>query len=214
MGRDLASLLILCGSPTILISYKPTSRLKLPNKSGVKYKLDDHFLDNFISFERNDTSHDAIIYPGINAAGLTVQHYLTGAMRKGHVGLSGLSVHNNTKNEILALKTRVEKLEKTIISQIIQNPAKPKSAVSLTLSSIFDSITSTIELNSKTVETCSIISFFFIGAIIASSLYDRLWLFGGTSGLRTQIYVLLVTTFIFYSDRYYDVLVGFGSCTQ
>lgn len=180
MIRTLKSLfLILCGSSTILISYKPTFRLKLPNISPVKYELDDHFHESLISFQRNEFTNDTAISPGVNAAGSTTQNYLAGTIVKDPLGLAGSSTDDSMKKEILALKTRVEKLEKTVISQMIQNPAKPKGAVSSTVSSIFDSITSTMELNSKTVETCSIISFFFIGAIIALSVYDRLWLFGG-----------------------------------
>jgi len=84
---------------------------------------------------------------------------------------------NNTvdiNKELTSVKNRLEKLEKNML--IVQPLAKPKSSVE----KFVDSLTAdTINMDSKTIEICSVLGFFVVGIIIGFSMLDRLWLLGG-----------------------------------
>lgn len=82
--------------------------------------------------------------------------------------------------EISGIKTRLDKMEKTIATINTGGQSlKAKSNVGSFMDAI---IAPTIPINAKTVEIFSIITFFWIGAIIGRSLLDRLWLLGGIAG--------------------------------
>jgi hypothetical protein len=77
------------------------------------------------------------------------------------------------RKDYYELKNRMDQLELAVSTVVV---TKPKGRVS----KLIDLITSsTLELNAKTVEICSVISFFFIGMLISSTISRRLWLFGG-----------------------------------
>lgn len=85
-------------------------------------------------------------------------------------------LENNLKKEIGTLKSRLDNIEKTV--------ATVQSSIAKTsVGNFVDSLAAgTIELNPKTIEVFSMISFFLIGSIIGTSLLDRLWLLGGIIG--------------------------------
>ena len=85
--------------------------------------------------------------------------------------------NNSIKKDLNNIKNRLDSLERSILS--IQSIKSKTTIVGHFVESLS---ASTIEINPKTVEICSIISFFFIGAIIGASLLDRLWLLGGIIG--------------------------------
>lgn len=77
-----------------------------------------------------------------------------------------LPTDDDLKKDLVLLKSRIEKLEKVTSARSIFD-----------LSTWFDG--KSIGLNKRTIEVCSIISFFFIGSILASTIFDRLWFVGG-----------------------------------
>jgi len=80
------------------------------------------------------------------------------------------------KREVISLKQRVDKLEKTVATN------NPSGTAKTAVSSFIDSLSAnTIPMSARTIEICSIIAFFFIGVIIGASLIDRLWLIGGVT---------------------------------
>eukprot|EP01031_Cornospumella_fuschlensis_P025537 gene25537-30833_t len=84
------------------------------------------------------------------------------------------------RKELAVLRSRVEKLEKTI-SSLSSNQVKAKQPTAV--NSFVDAITAnTIQMNSKTVEICAVTSYFLLGMLIGYSLFDRLWLLGGIAG--------------------------------
>eukprot|EP01038_Epipyxis_sp_PR26KG_P012890 gene12890-17271_t len=95
-----------------------------------------------------------------------------------------ISILNDIKKEIANMKSRMDKIEKTATSNIQNISIKGKSTPT-PVSSFIDSIASythnNVEMNTRTIEISSIVSFFIIGSIISSSLFDRLWLLGGLS---------------------------------
>lgn len=90
--------------------------------------------------------------------------------------ISSSSDDHHLKNDVELLKFRLEKLEKLLVTNgnVV---TKTKSSVTTFIDSI--TATKTIEINPKTVEICSIVSSFFIGIIVARTIYDRLWFVGG-----------------------------------
>ena len=84
-------------------------------------------------------------------------------------------------DEIIKINNRLDKLERTIAAAAVSSPKlqTPASSSSATKNLMNSIAANAIELNSKTVEICSIISFFFIGSFIAASMFDKLWLGGG-----------------------------------
>lgn len=88
-------------------------------------------------------------------------------------------------SEINSIKFRLEKMEKShfnlqnTVSSIPTQQSTSRGTSAL-VGNFVDSLTaSTISMNPRTVEIASIFSFFFIGAILGASLFDRLWLVGG-----------------------------------
>lgn len=74
------------------------------------------------------------------------------------------------RKDINSLKTRVDKIEKIVYK------TRPSDGVTDFVKSL---PTNMLEFNVKTVEKCSVFSFFLIGTILGASLFDRLWLLGG-----------------------------------
>lgn len=72
--------------------------------------------------------------------------------------------------DIADLKSRVQKIEKTVAqSQLGVQKHNPGLGVPQ------------LKISSRSIELCSIFSFFFFGTILGASLLDRLWLLGGIS---------------------------------
>ena len=83
-----------------------------------------------------------------------------------------------TQGQYVVLNERMNKLEKMIAASIV-NPNSKKGSIG----SFVDSITTrTFDVNAKSVEVCSMISFIFIGMFFGWSLYDRFWLLGSIAG--------------------------------
>ena len=72
------------------------------------------------------------------------------------------------KKELTALRTRVEKVEKSAL--LISS--KRRTGVSDFVESLQ---ANTMAMNAKTVEMCAVFTFFSIGTIVGASLLDRLW---------------------------------------
>ena len=74
--------------------------------------------------------------------------------------------NEDLRKDLLTLKVRIEKLEKVASSKSFFD-----------LSNLFDG--KSIGLNKKTIEVCSIFSFFIIGSILSRTVFDGLWFVGG-----------------------------------
>ena len=72
------------------------------------------------------------------------------------------------KKELTALKSRLEKVEKTAVLM----SGKKRTGVSNFVESLQ---ASTLAMNAKTVEICAVVTFFTIGTLVGASLLDRLW---------------------------------------
>ena len=72
------------------------------------------------------------------------------------------------KKELTALRTRVEKVEKSALLL----SGKRRTSVSDFVESLQ---ANTMAMNAKTVEMCAVVTFFTIGTIVGASLLDRLW---------------------------------------
>lgn len=88
----------------------------------------------------------------------------------------------NTAKELQALKARLERLEKSVSTGVL-SPSITGLKSKNTVDKFTDAVTApTIQINARTVEIFSILSFFAIGAVLGASLLDRLWLLGGIVG--------------------------------
>jgi len=91
----------------------------------------------------------------------------------------------STSRELAAIKSRLDKLEKSISTGLlVSSPsslykAKTTTAVGGWIDSLGGLAANTITINPQVVEWCSTAGFFFIGALIGASMLDRLWLLGG-----------------------------------
>lgn len=75
---------------------------------------------------------------------------------------------NNLKKELIAMKTRLDKVEKSALLM----SGKKRTGVSNFVESLQ---ASTLAMNAKTVEVCAVITFFTVGTVVGASLLDRLW---------------------------------------
>jgi hypothetical protein len=72
------------------------------------------------------------------------------------------------KKELVTLKSRLEKVEKSALLL----SGKKRTGVSDFVESLQ---ANTMAMNAKTVEICAVVTFFTIGTVVGASLLDRLW---------------------------------------
>lgn len=117
---------------------------------------------------------------------------------------SSIKTKNNyiKDNEVNDLKIRIDKLEKSIVT-LTTNQQQMFTTNQLTTKSTVTDLMDAfnrgqLAMSPRNVEICSIISFFFIGIVIGTSLFDRLWLLGTIYMFLYVIYhTIIYTMFMF-----------------
>lgn len=83
---------------------------------------------------------------------------------------------SNLEKKVIAMASNMNRKERTVMS------ASGFNSISLSGNQVIGALNrAQLPLTPRTVEICSIASFFVVGMVIGRSLFDRLWLVGGVA---------------------------------